>query len=175
MPTGGMVPQRSNRDVLQRPQPHAQLRDPEPWSALTEELWRGPYRQPPQGLSLNGRWRIRTNWWRIGPARAPTNRWKGLRASMTPDYPMVDVVKVRPMEAFRLWAQFSDGREGIADLSKLVTRTGPLVEPLKDPAFFRRVFIESGAPTWPNGYDYAPSALYAEMRDAGVLRIAAAE
>jgi hypothetical protein len=94
---------------------------------------------------------------------------------MTPDYPMVDVVKVRPMEAFRLWVQFSDGREGIADLSKLATRTGPMVEPLKDPAFFRRVFIESGAQTWPNGYDYAPSALYAEMRDAGVLRIAAAE
>jgi hypothetical protein len=94
---------------------------------------------------------------------------------MTIDYPMVDVAKVRPMEAFRLWVQFSDGREGIADLSKLVTRAGPMVEPLKEPAFFGRVFVESGVPTWPNGYDYAPSALYVEMRNAGALRLAAAE
>jgi Protein of unknown function (DUF2442) len=88
---------------------------------------------------------------------------------MTTDYPMVDVVKVKPMEAFRLWVRFSDGSEGVADLSKLAARTGPMVAPLKDPAFFSRVFVEAGAPTWPNGYDYAPSALYAEMRDAGAL------
>lgn len=88
---------------------------------------------------------------------------------MTTDYPMVDVVKVKPMEAFRLWVRFSDGSEGVADLSKLAARTGPIVTPLKDPAFFSRVFVEAGAPTWPNGYDYAPSALYAEMRDAGAL------
>jgi hypothetical protein len=44
-----------------------------------------------------------------------------------------------------------------------------MVAPLKDPAYFSRVFVEGGVPTWPNGYDYAPSALYAEMRDAGGL------
>jgi hypothetical protein len=42
-----------------------------------------------------------------------------------------------------------------------------MVAPLKDPAFFARVFVDAGAPTWPNAYDYAPSALYAEMREAG--------
>ncbi|HLW91062.1 MAG TPA: DUF2442 domain-containing protein [Roseiarcus sp.] len=94
---------------------------------------------------------------------------------MTTDYPMVDVVKVRPMEAFRLWVRFSDGREGVADLSELATRTGPMVDPLRDPAFFSRVFVEAGVPTWPNSYDYAPAALYVKMRDAGALRLAAAE
>ena len=88
---------------------------------------------------------------------------------------MVDVVKAKPMKGFRLFVRFSDGSEGIADLSKLAARKGPMVEPLKDPAFFERVFIENGVPTWPNGYDYAPSALYAEMRDAGALHLAAAE
>ncbi len=94
---------------------------------------------------------------------------------MPTDYPIVDVVKVKPMAGFRLWARFSDGREGVADLSGLTARTGPMVAPLKDPAYFNRVFVEAGAPTWPNGYDYAPSALYAEMRDAGALQPAAAE
>ncbi len=94
---------------------------------------------------------------------------------MTTKYPMVDVVKLRPMDTYRLWVQFSDGREGIADLSGLVARTGPMVAPLKDADFFNRVFIEAGVPTWPNGYDYAPSALYAEMRKAGALQSAAAE
>ena len=86
---------------------------------------------------------------------------------MTIDYPLVDVVKVKPMEAFRLWVRFSDGREGVADLSGLVARAGSMVAPLRDPAYFNRVFVEAGVPTWPNGYDYAPSALYVEMRDFG--------
>ena len=54
---------------------------------------------------------------------------------MTTEYPMVDVVKVKPMEAFRLWVRFSEGSEGVADLSRLAARTGPMAAPLKDPAF----------------------------------------
>ncbi len=88
---------------------------------------------------------------------------------------MVDVVKVEPREAFRLWVRFSDGRRGVADLSRLAARTGPMAEPLKDPSYFARVFVEAGAPMWPNGYDYAPSALYREMRDAGAIQRGAAE
>ncbi|RBP12820.1 uncharacterized protein DUF2442 [Roseiarcus fermentans] len=94
---------------------------------------------------------------------------------MTTDYPMVDIVKVKPMEAFRLWVRFSDGCEGVADLRELLARTGPMVTPLRDPAYFNRVFVEGGVPTWPNGYDYAPSALYVEMREAGALHLAAAQ
>ena len=115
--------------------------------------------------ALADRAELEDNW-----ARARADQpLKGFRDPMTTDYPMVDVVKVKPMEAFRLWVRFSDGSEGVADLSKLAARTGPMVTPLKDPAFFSRVFVEAGAQTWPNGYDYAPSALYAEMRDAGAL------
>ena len=88
---------------------------------------------------------------------------------------MVDVVQVKPLEAFRLWVKFSDGAEGVVDLSRLAARTGAMVAPLKEPAYFRRAFVESGVLTWPNGYDYAPSALYAEMREAGALHRSAAE
>jgi hypothetical protein len=44
-----------------------------------------------------------------------------------------------------------------------------MAEPLKDPAYFARVFIEDGALTWPNGYDRDPIALHDEMKEAGLL------
>ena len=89
-------------------------------------------------------WRIGPNWKTIGRAPAPISRSKGFRDPMTTEYPMVDVVKVKPMEAFRLWVRFSDGSEGVADLSRLATRTGPMA-PLKDPLFQPRVCRGRGA------------------------------
>ncbi len=45
-----------------------------------------------------------------------------------------------------------------------------MAEPLKDRSYFARGFIEDGALTWPNGYDWDPIALHDEMRQAGLLR-----
>ena len=44
-----------------------------------------------------------------------------------------------------------------------------MVQPLRDETYFARVFLESGALTWPNGYDMAPWALHKELADAGGL------
>ena len=44
-----------------------------------------------------------------------------------------------------------------------------MVEPLRDLAFFRRVFVQCGVLTWPNGFDLDPIQLYMELRDAGLL------
>ena len=90
------------------------------------------------------------------------------------EFPMVDVLKVRPLDGHRLWLRFTDGSEGVRDLSDLVRENGPMVAPLKSPDFFARVFIESGVPTWPNGFDLDPINLYMELRDAGGLKHAAA-
>ena len=38
----------------------------------------------------------------------------------------------------------------------------------------QRVFIEDGALTWPNGYDWDPIALHDEMKDAKLLKPAQA-
>ena len=44
-----------------------------------------------------------------------------------------------------------------------------MVEPLREPEFFARVFLEDGAPTWPNGYDVAPGWLRREIEAHGAL------
>ena len=82
---------------------------------------------------------------------------------------MVDVIRIRALGANRLWLRFTDGSEGEWDLSSLLSQPGEMVVPLRDPAMFERVFIEMGAPTWPNGFDLDPIHLYMQMRDAGAL------
>ncbi len=94
---------------------------------------------------------------------------------MATDFPLVDVVRLKPSEGYRLWLRFSDGHEGVRDLSDIIAQGGPMVEPLRDADYFGRVFIEMGAPTWPNGFDLDPIQLYLELRDAAALAPAAAE
>jgi hypothetical protein len=82
---------------------------------------------------------------------------------------MIDVVSVKPMGGFRLWIAFSDGTAGVHNFSSTAARDGEMVRPLKDPAFFARVFTELGALTWPNGFDLDPIALHDRMSAAGEL------
>ena len=96
-------------------------------------------------------------------------------ASVSPVQQMIDVVAVKPVGGFRLWIAFSDGSSGEHDFSATVARTGEMVRPLKEPAFFARVFVELGALTWPNGFDLDPIALYDRMTAAGELTRVAAE
>lgn len=84
-----------------------------------------------------------------------------------------EIVHIRKLErlgAWRLKLWFSDGRAGEWDFSDLARRDTPMTAPFKDPAYFDRVFLEVGALTWPNGYDWSPEALHADMAAAGVLK-----
>ena len=94
---------------------------------------------------------------------------------MPNDLPMVDVLRLRPLDGHRLWVHFTDGSEGVRDLSGVIAQGGPMVEPLRQQEYFNRVFVEMGAPTWPNGFDIDPINLYMELRDAGALTAVAAE
>ena len=86
------------------------------------------------------------------------------------------VERVKRLGDYRLKLWWNDGRAGVWDFSELAQRrTGPMVEPFKDPAYFDRVFIEQGALAWPNGYDWSPVALYADMSAAGALSREAVE
>ena len=83
---------------------------------------------------------------------------------------MIDVTSVRVLDGFKLELEFSDGTAGVRDFASIAEKTGPMAEPLKDQSYFARVFIEDGALTWPNGYDWDPVALHDEMKEAGLLR-----
>jgi hypothetical protein len=91
------------------------------------------------------------------------------------DLVMIDVVSVKPLGGFRLRVGFSDGSTGVHDFSETVARDGEMVQPLKDMAFFARVFIELGALTWPNGFDACPDWLHQKMERAGELNREAAK
>jgi Protein of unknown function (DUF2442) len=82
---------------------------------------------------------------------------------------MIKVTKIKHLGGYRLHATFSDGTAGEHDFSALVAETGPMVEPLRDPAYFARVFLEDGAPTWPNSFDMDPECLRREIEAAGAL------
>jgi hypothetical protein len=87
---------------------------------------------------------------------------------------IVHVVKVEKLGGYRLRLRFSDGTEGERDCSDIVAEGGEMVEPVRDPALFGRVFIECGVLAWPNGFDLDSIALHMEMKERGLLRQTAA-
>jgi len=83
---------------------------------------------------------------------------------------MIKVVDIQRLGGHRLRIRFSDGTVGEHDFSTLAAESGPMVEPLRNAEYFERVFLDFGAPTWPNGFDIAPEWLRREMASAGELR-----
>jgi hypothetical protein len=91
-----------------------------------------------------------------------------------PMFELIDVVRVDSRGDYRLALAFSDGTEGEHDFAALVASGGEMVGPLRDPAFFARVFLDDGVLTWPNGFDLDSIALHMEMKELGQLRETAA-
>lgn len=77
-------------------------------------------------------------------------------------------IQVTGPHRLRVW--FTDGSVGEWDFEQELSRGGPMALPLLDSAFFAKVFLDCGAPTWPNGYDMAPWALHKDMEQEGSLR-----
>jgi hypothetical protein len=76
---------------------------------------------------------------------------------------LVDVVEAKALEGLKLWLRFSDGTEGVVDLSQ--EALPGLLGQLGDPGFFVQVRVdpELKAPVWPGGLDLDPLVLYAKM------------
>jgi hypothetical protein len=83
---------------------------------------------------------------------------------------LVKAIRVRALSGYRLDIAFSDGSSGVVDLSQIARSKGEMARPLADEAFFAQVFLEMGAPTWPNGYDADPTNLRMKLEAAGELR-----
>jgi Protein of unknown function (DUF2442) len=88
---------------------------------------------------------------------------------------LTKVTHLDKLGGFRLRVRFSDGSEGTHDFTAMVHEPGSMLVPLRDESYFARVFLEFGAPTWPNGFNIAPEWLRREMAAAGELTRAAAE
>ena len=76
---------------------------------------------------------------------------------------MNKVTKIKWLGDYRLHATFSDGAMGEHDFFALIAESRPMGQPLRDPVYFARVFLEDGAPTWSNGFDMCPDWLRHEI------------
>lgn len=76
------------------------------------------------------------------------------------------VVEARHVWAHTVWLRFRDGTRGEMDLGSALQ--GPIMEPLKDVAFFQqfRIHPEFHTLVWPNGADFAPEFLHESVHDA---------
>jgi Protein of unknown function (DUF2442) len=88
---------------------------------------------------------------------------------------LTKVTRVEKLGKFRLRVRFNDGCGGVHDFAAMVQETGSMLAQLRDEKYFERVFLECGAPTWPNGFDIAPEWLRREMEAAKELSRVAAE
>jgi hypothetical protein len=82
---------------------------------------------------------------------------------------MIKVSKISWLGGHRVAVRFTDDSAGEYDFDLLMREGGPMAEPLRDPDYFKRVFLEFGAPTWPNGFDVSPDWLHREMASTGKL------
>ena len=73
---------------------------------------------------------------------------------------MIKLIEARYRGEFQVTLRFSDGKQGIFDGRELLKRSGPLLDPLRDESYFKRVFIDAGALNWPNGLELSPTRLH---------------
>jgi hypothetical protein len=68
------------------------------------------------------------------------------------------VIRAEHRGGYRIHVQFNDKTEKTIDFACWLE--GPVFEPLKDPDYFRKFFLDGGSIAWPNGADIAPETLY---------------
>jgi hypothetical protein len=78
----------------------------------------------------------------------------------------VRVTNVEVLPGFRVRLEFDDGAVTEADFSDDLW--GPAAEPLRDPAYFKKVRVDQESRTivWPNGFDPDPDVLHGDHAPA---------
>jgi hypothetical protein len=82
---------------------------------------------------------------------------------------MIELVRIEIVEGRTLELTFSDGTKGRWRADSVIERDTVLTQPLKDPAYFARAFIEAGALAWPNGLEFSAHSLHKKLDSAGGL------
>lgn len=78
-----------------------------------------------------------------------------------------DVVEVKALDGLALFVRFADGLTG--EVRFAPEHLTGVFEALKNPAFFKQVYLDHGAVAWPGQIDLAPDAMYQEIKAKGVL------
>jgi Protein of unknown function (DUF2442) len=73
---------------------------------------------------------------------------------------MIKLIKAHYQGDFQVTLSFSDGKEAVFDSHGLLQRSGPSLEPLRNEAYFKRLFIDAGALCWPHGVELSPARLH---------------
>ena len=84
-------------------------------------------------------------------------------------FALVRVTAVRYVRDHVLWLEFSDGARGELDLAQALT--GPAFEALRDAREFARVALGPETIEWPNGADWAPESLHAQLLAQNSFRV----
>ena len=82
---------------------------------------------------------------------------------------MIKITEARFVEGYLIRLFFSDGMCGDYDLSPLIERDTEMVRPLRDPAYFKRFFLELGALGWPNGFELSAGSIHRKLQESGRL------
>jgi len=83
--------------------------------------------------------------------------------------PSLKITALRTAVPFKLVVTFSDGTHGAFDASGMIGERGEGTEALRERAYFARVQLANGVPTWPNHFDISPLWLQEEMDRRGEL------
>ena len=74
------------------------------------------------------------------------------------------VVRAEYRGEYTIHLTFNDGLARAVDFGRWIK--GPIFEPLRDPVYFQRFFLEGGTVVWPNGADIAPETLYEQAQSS---------
>ena len=75
---------------------------------------------------------------------------------------IVKVISVTPLDNYILRVKLSNGRKGIFDVSRFVGKG--VFRELRDPEYFRRVYVDYGTVVWPNEQDIDPELIEMELQ-----------
>ena len=80
---------------------------------------------------------------------------------------MLEILEAEYVEGYTIRVRFNNGEGGLVDLTEAIW--GPMFEPLKDPAFFRKFKVSEVLHTicWENDADLAPEYVYDRMVEQG--------
>ena len=82
---------------------------------------------------------------------------------------MIKLIHASAHPDFCLKLVFSDHSWGVLDFKPSLRRTGRLLEPLRDPNYFARCFIDAGAVCWPNGLELGAESLRQKLLNIDAL------